>query len=116
MNKLFLFLLSAFITLISCREKDVQIPSDVLDQKEMTEVLTDIHLAQGAFSAKGRSDTLAESIDSRVDEVLLRHKVEREHFLSSLKYYSAHPDILQEIYDSVITGLLRMQGETEGLN
>jgi len=48
-----------------------------------------------------------------VNYVLKDHKVTREKFLESLKFYTDNPALLEEVYDSVITELSRLQAESE---
>lgn len=109
-------LLSLFfisILLVSCSKKKTEIPQDVISMKEMQLLLTDIHLAQSAASVQILSDSSIYSAKEYVNYVLEDHKISREQFLKSLKFYTENPAILEEVYDSVITELSRIQGESE---
>jgi hypothetical protein len=110
MKKIIFFVL-LFIS--ACSEKPVEIPADVISKDEMAKVLTDITLAQSAYSTRLKTDTIKYRLNDYVNQVLIRHSLEKEKFLVSLKFYSEHPKVLQQVYDSVITGLSKMQGETE---
>ncbi len=45
--------------------------------------------------------------------ILKQHKVSKTDFLASLKFYSENPELLKQIYDSIITNLTKMEGELE---
>ena len=96
-----------FIT--SCSQKQVQPPHDVLSRTQMTEVLRDIHIAQSFMINKSRSDSSAYSIHDYFPVIFKEHHTDRKTFDRSLKFYSANPELLKEVYDSVITSLTRMQ-------
>jgi hypothetical protein len=104
----FLFILS------SCSKPEVKIPPDLLDQPALTHILIDIHLAQASAGTKERVDSVNVMNDG-VEEILAAHGISRADLLRNLKFYSEHPALLQQVYDSVITGLSRMQGEAEGI-
>lgn len=97
----------------SCSEKQVTIPENVINQKEMASILTEIHLSQAAFGDQSLNDSLKFSQNDYITFILKQHKVEKDSFLNSLKFYSNHPEILESVYDSVITTLSKLQGENE---
>ena len=112
MKRIILFVfVSIFIS--SCAEKEISIPENVLKQKEMTSILTDVHIAQAALIGKVRNDSSAYSMNDYLTYILKQHNTQKKDFLISLKFYSDHPEILQQVYDSVITGLSRMEAGTE---
>ena len=112
MKKIILFISSAF-TISSCMEKEINIPEKILKQKEMSSILTDIHIAQSAVNNKIVTDSMNYTFNDYLNYILKQRKIKKEEFLSSLKFYSEHPDILQEVYDSVLTSLSRMEASTE---
>ena len=112
MKKIIFFISTAFI-ISSCMEKEISIPENILKQKEMSSILTDIHIAQSAINNKIVTDSMNYTINDYLNYILKQHKTEKEDFLASLKFYSEHPDILQEVYDSVLTSLSRMEAATE---
>ncbi len=112
MKKVITFL-SVIILFTACSKKEVTIPENILKQKEMTAVLTDIHIAQAAIGNKLYNDSSNYKMNDYLAYILKQHKIEREVFLMSLKFYSANPEILHEVYDSVITTLSKTQGEAE---
>lgn len=94
-------------------EKEINIPEKILKQKEMSSILTDIHIAQSAVNNKIVTDSMNYTFNDYLNYILKQRKIKKEEFLSSLKFYSEHPDILQEVYDSVLTSLSRMEASTE---
>lgn len=106
-------LLILFGFLSSCSESEVSIPGDVLDKNKMTEILSDIHIAQAAITNRAKKDSVDFSMNDYVQYILSEHKIKSQDFLNSLKFYSDNPEVLSQIYDSVITGLSRNQGEIE---
>ena len=86
MKKIFAILL-LIITLVACSKKKPDVPEGVLSMKDLQEILSDIHIAQAAST--------------------------NEDFLKSMKFYTENPVLLEEVYDSVITQLSRMQAESE---
>lgn len=95
-------LLAFFILFLSyaCEPKnDNPPPPDLIDQKEMTSIITDLSLSEAAITGQplaSFNDTL------RKVNVLKEHNVTQEHFLSSFKYYTENPTTLKQIYDSVL--------------
>ena len=112
MIKIIFFISTAFI-ISSCMEKEISIPENILKQKEMSSLLTDIHIAQSAINNKIVIDSLNYTFNDYLNYILKQHKIKKKDFLSSLKFYSEHPDILQEVYDSVLISISRMEAATE---
>jgi hypothetical protein len=101
------------VVLFSCTRKELIVPEDVLPAKELTSILTDIHLAQSMLNNKSKSDSINFTVNDYLPVVLKEHHTDKETFLRSLKFYSDNTEKIQEIYDSVITSLNRIQGEME---
>ena len=96
----------------SCMEKEVPIPENVLKLKEMTSILSDVHFAQAALNLKIQNDSLVYSMNDYLTYILKQHKTEKDDFLVSLKFYSDHPGILKQVYDSVLTEMSRIEART----
>jgi hypothetical protein len=102
MKKYIVFIL--FIAMVSCSSKQVPVPDNILDEKEMTTVMTDLHIAQVEMNQRTRTDKDVKA-DDYVELVLRKNKIERKKFLESLKFYTDNPEILGVIYDSVLVQL-----------
>ncbi|HEY9178734.1 MAG TPA: DUF4296 domain-containing protein [Flavipsychrobacter sp.] len=113
------FLLLTFIvcTLSSCVEKEQQ----ALSSDKMTEVLTDIYLAEvyssivndtTGVSAKKNMDSLAVYYKS----VLVHHGITLDQFSNSLRWYSSHPEEMDSVYVNVLNELSTMEGVQNASN
>ena len=107
---IFCFFIVGFLA--SCAEKEVNIPEDVLKQKEMTSILTDVHIAQTSISNAIRTDSIVHTMTDYLNYILEKHHTTKKNFQISLKFYSNHPEMLQQVYDSVITGLSKIEVRT----
>lgn len=97
------------IALIACSRQPLDVPPDLIEEKEMTEILTDLHIGQSGINERIKKDSTNISPDYTADDlleiILQNHKKTREQFLKSLKFYSDNPEILSVVYDSVIIKL-----------
>lgn len=82
--------------LCSCQES---LPYGVLSESRMESVLVDYHLAQSM--AESQSSDLAANRYLYVRAALDKHHVSEEQFDSSMVYWSAHAEILKQIYERV---------------
>ncbi len=111
MKKINLIIFTIITLLAACSEKPVSIPEDVIKQKEMAVILTDIHLAQSAIGDLSRTDSVTFTMKDYLAYILKKNHVKKDDLLRSLKFYSEQPEILGQVYDSVITRLSRLEGE-----
>ena len=81
--------------------------------RDLQEILSEIHLAQAASSNAILSDSSIYTNKEYVNYILQKHNIQRNDFLKSMKFYTENPVLLEEVYDSVITQLSRMQAESE---
>lgn len=112
MKRFFILFLFAF-AIFACSKKKASIPEDILSMKDMQEILADIHLAQAASASVVLSDSSIYNTKEYVNYILKDHHVTRERFLTSMKFYTENPALLEEVYDSVITDLSKLQSESE---
>jgi hypothetical protein len=107
-----LFLL--LIIILSCTKPEVKIPEGVLKKEKMVPVLADIHIAQAVAVMNAASDTTRYSMNDLMNYIFKIHKITKAEYDSSIAFYTLHPEIMSQIYDSVITELSKKQGEAEG--
>jgi len=98
------------ILLFSCGQdkKTIVIPSDVLSKEKMTEVLTEIHLAEAEVNMKTLPDSIATEKLS-FHQLFDKNKITRAQFEKSLSFYIDHPELLNEVYEQVLNELSKMQ-------
>ncbi len=100
------------ILFASCKEKEVTVPENILNLKEMTSILTDVHFAQASINLKIQTDSTVYDMNDYLTYILKQHKIEKDDFLISIKFYSDHPGILKQVYDSVLTEMSRIEART----
>ena len=113
MNRL-LAIFMIFLLLFSCTEKEQPItPENVLKQEKMVAIMVDIHLLEGAFHLNLLPpDTTGENkIISRYGHIFSKHATTRKQYNESLKYYMQHPELLNKIYDNILTELSKKEAE-----
>lgn len=119
MKKINNYILIGLTALIiqSCSAPKVTIPNDVLSKENMVAILTDIHLAESAVTLKfTNKDTSMLQAAEYNNFIFKNHKTTKEQFNKSYDFYVAHPDILNKIYDDVLTELSKKQGEAAKKN
>jgi len=113
-NKLsILLLLICLFGLNACRDSTVIIPPEILSKETLVPILTDIQIAQASRNIFEYSDTVVYSLNDYRIAILKRKNISEEQFESSMKFYSEHPELLQEIYNEVVNELSKKQGELE---
>lgn len=103
MKRIFLLLISA--SLVACSSKE-NVPSNVLSDSKMKVVLWDIMRAQFLAQHKaGQDSTINLDAETRTltEKVFEIHKINSRDFDRSYNWYTAHPDRLQVMLDSLYT-------------
>ena len=97
----------------ACSEKSIKIPEEVIRPDTMATILSDIHMAQAAVSVYSIGDTVRYSLGDYIPAIFKNHHTSQRQFDSSLKFYSANPELLDSIYKQVLDELSRKEGEVE---
>lgn len=105
--KRFLGIIIAIIFLASCVQKK---PEGVFDEKKMTDVLFDLHLADG-FNATYYSATVDDPGIDYYASVYEKYNTDSAGVRANLTYYAALPQTLQDIYAEVSKRLQRVDAE-----
>jgi hypothetical protein len=98
-----LLLCIGFISVISCSNKG-EIPSGIISKQEMKLLLWDLAKADEWVNTRRQKDSalnVKAASFSTYEQVFSIHKVSRENFYQSYKYYADHPDLLKALMDSV---------------
>lgn len=114
MKKLFLFniIFLLVISFTSCKKKQVEIPVDILKQKEMIAVLADVQIAEAALTQQATKGKLASDYTASYYKfVFEKHKITSQEFKRSMNWYTLHPDMLDKVYEEVINQLSKKQSE-----
>ena len=107
MNKAHLIpiLYSLILCLQACSPS---LPSGILDEEEMTDVLVDFHLAQGMAEAQGDNADVARY--KYIQAVFQKHHITEAEFDSSMIYYSGRAEDFKHIYDNVVNRVQAQAG------
>ncbi|MBP6334123.1 MAG: DUF4296 domain-containing protein [Bacteroidia bacterium] len=108
-----LILLIYFALSSGCKDSQITIPPDVLSKEEMVSVLTDLRIAQASVTILEYTDTLQFKAEEYQTAILKRRGVTEIQFENSRKFYSDHPELLQQILEEVVNELSKAQGELE---
>ncbi len=104
--------LFVFISMCSsCGRKETEIPKGVLTKQELVVVLTDIHLAQAVVGMNRFNDSIRYDLNEYANSIFKVHHITKAQYDSSLSFYTAHPDLLDEVYQEVINELSKKQSE-----
>jgi hypothetical protein len=95
---IFLFF-SALLFLFACNEANDT--KGIIKPDEMTRLLTDVHLVDGSLALQPNGDSLYRLGTGKYFYVFQQYHTDSGQFKKSVKYYSAHPDLLLKIYDGV---------------
>ena len=87
------------MAMIGCR------PDDVLSNREMRDVLYDLHRMDGALQTAGYNYGHNEEVSAYYQSVLDRHGITQAQFDSSLVWFTDNPQIFNKIYPNVIARL-----------
>ena len=77
----------------------------------MAQVIADIHLAEAEVNIHMLPDS---SSDKKLSfqKIFEKHAITKQQYEKSLSFYVNRPEMLDEIYESVLNELSKMQGET----
>ena len=98
-SRTYIGLLVLLCIVVGCR------PHDVLSNREMRNVLYDLHRADGAIQVAGYNYSHDQEVVGYYKNVLDRHGITQEQFDSSLVWYTDNPQIFNKIYPKVIERL-----------
>lgn len=101
------------VLLIACAEKEpTAVPAGVLNKEIMKDVIVDLQLADAGYRFH-HYEKQVKTFDPTplYDKIYQKHNTSKEQFETSLKFYTSEPDLLSEIYASVLSDLLKIQAE-----
>ena len=95
------------VLLLGCTDPETKIPTGILSETAFASILKEVHLTEAIFElnkSKGMENaknTLANSYQS----IYKTHNITDTTFSKSLDYYAKNPEILEEIYSTVLEEL-----------
>ncbi|PTN09024.1 uncharacterized protein DUF4296 [Mangrovibacterium marinum] len=109
------------LTTSSCKEKGYPKPDKLLNEKQMVDVLYDIHIGE-AMSTRHRYG-IADSLKIKSEEVykgiLNKYEINDSLLARSIIFYSSRPKVYEKIYKQVIERInlnIEEQKEQRNLN
>lgn len=105
---LFYLLLVVFFLGCQKQEKTTLIPAHIISQKQMTDMLADIHLtdAKVKLLKKQKGNQIPQTYyDTLYQKNFTNHHSSRAQFDLSLAFYTTQPELLEAIYENVLLTL-----------
>ena len=110
--KKYLFIALLTVLVFSCKEPKEEIPDNVLPMNKMVNVLIDIHLIEGNLSNKNLpKDTGIIFYNLYEKDLYKKYNIDDSIYNRSFTYYSAHPQLMDQIYEKVVDSLSLLEGE-----
>lgn len=101
--------------LVSCgNDNTVSIPDNVLSKEKMAKIMTDMHLLEASMNLNISNAVATDQtpdMDSKVRSVFKKNNVTKEEYETSFVFYTAHTELLSEIYTEVLTDLSKLQAK-----
>lgn len=97
MQRLILIILSSFFLMISCNKSK---PKEILSEKTMTDLMTDVHLVDGYLNTLP-VDSTRKVIDGLYEEVFEKYGIDSVQFKANIAYYLGNPIVSKELYGEV---------------
>ncbi len=97
----FIFL---FLAVVSCVEKLVEKPENLISKEQMTDVYYDLVVLAAAKNTD--NDILVENKIDAMNFIFTKYKIDSTQFVSSDLYYASTPIVYEEIYEGVESKLV----------
>ena len=106
-------LVIACLLLFACSgKKTVNIPETVLPQEKMAEVMIDIHLLEATMNLNStNADKISPGNPTPSFDVLKKNNINKKQYDESFDFYTQHPELLIEVYQSVLNELSKLQAK-----
>lgn len=114
-QKIYILIALVIFTFTSCEEGVLPKPENLIKEKQMIQMLVDIHLAEATFTHL-RYDSIMKD-NSSVNfyySVLNKYQVQDSVFEKSLVYYSSTPKDFEKMYRKVMNELSEIEQQYSG--
>lgn len=106
--------ISIFIVLLfltsACSKPEVKIPADVIPKDSMVFIMMDVHIAEAGVKTLAADSTMV-NLKNYYQYIYKKHRVTEEQFQYSLRFYTYHPAVLQEIYTKMAEEMSKKETE-----
>ena len=112
----YIFLFPLLMLIVSCYNENKPAtlkPDPLLTEHELVEIITDIQIAEGVlvFHRQYKIKTSDELKDSLFQVVFDHFGISSKLFRENINYYNTMPDVMEDIYEDVLTNLSKKQSE-----
>jgi hypothetical protein len=104
------YFLPLLLFITACGNSE-SLPQGVLDKDKMIRVLTEVHIAEAEQQQKVLDQEVTAADTFSFQEIFKRENITRAQYNTSMKFYSANPELLDQIYDEVINELSHRQSQ-----
>lgn len=102
--------------LVACnKEKEVEIPANVLSSEKFTQVLVDFAMAEAAANMNIKNVPVIKIDSTYAFNPLKENNITKSQYDTTLAFYSAHTDLYKKIYEDVLTELSKIQTRRDSL-
>ena len=102
------------LLILSCGNKNKDLPDYIVVEEKLVPLLVDIHLTDAMLTKEKRPHK--EKFESAVNmypSVLLKHNIDRAIFDSTIRFYVKNPEKFAKIYDEVLRELSILEGSVQ---
>jgi len=92
--------------------KSQKVPAKLIQPDAMTSIIVDIQIAEALLQEQRRTGQLTDGHSvNYLTEVFEKHKITKEKFTESVRFYEKNLELYQQIYESVVTQMTQRQTE-----
>jgi hypothetical protein len=113
-----LIILFFLALLISCDKNIIEKPENLIKEKQMIDIIVDIHLAESTFNVRRYSDDPVKNSSSAnfYYSILDKYNVPDTTFEKSYVYYASQPKQFEKMYGEVMNKLNELEQRFSGRN
>ncbi|MCD6354909.1 MAG: DUF4296 domain-containing protein [Prolixibacteraceae bacterium] len=118
MKKHFFVLIVAALAILSCDKELIERPENLIKEKQMIEMMADMHLAEATFNGRRYKDNTVKKSSSSdfYYSVLKKYEVADSVFEKSFVYYASNPKNFEKMYRKVMNILSEKEEMYSGKN
>ncbi len=106
-------LLSLF--LLSChKHSQIKIPADIIQPDSLVQVLTDVHIMQATVQLGYTQNDSLFATQKAFQSLWKKHHMTQDDYDKDMKFYSYHPELLDSVYEKVLSNLEQQKAELLG--
>lgn len=94
------------------KDKATMPPPGIIPADTMVQILVDIHLIEASLKVKhAKKEENERFTEYYYDQLFEKHNINREQFDQSIEYYERDAEMIDKIYERVITELNKIQSQ-----